>query len=233
MNDESGCPSDYSELFLTYFPMLRTIVFRNGIAIEDVEDVAMAILADFMEKDGISWYDAEKLHDVGENPDIPGDRYRTAKFKGMLRSYATKRAWNYRDKQMTRHKKEPWRLEKPLTDDGDSSWSESERYGVDSLDATEAQVVIRAAFQKTREILVSRSTSKRDYGKFIDLALQYGFLDNALDRRAMQEALHISASTLTQMINDLRNTMRPFVEGLLPVAVPNPEPPSPLCAASA
>jgi hypothetical protein len=234
----TGCPANYDELFSTYFPMMRQIVFRAGIAHEDVEDVAMDILARFIQKDGIDYYDPDRLHDVGENPDLPGARYRKAKFKGMLRGFTQTYVMQYRDKQMVRHRREPWRLEKPVTPDGTTTWAESEAYSVDTLADTEVSVVIIHALQRSREILVQRSTSKRDYGRFIDLAVEHGFFEGRLDRRSIQAELGISASTMTQMLNTLRSILRPLLteagvvrEASTPEPEPTPEPDDTLAVA--
>lgn len=214
MDPVTGCPDDYSELFATYFPMMRQIVYRAGIAQEDVQDVAMDILARFIEKDGIAYYDPHRLHDVGENPDLPGARYRKAKFKGMLRGFTQTYVMQYRDKQMVRHRREPWRLEKSLTSsgaDGDMTWADSDAYALDSVADVEVSVVIVSALKRSKEILITKSTKKRDYGRFIDLAVENGLLDYRLDRKALQTSLGISASTLTQMLNELRDIMRPLL----------------------
>lgn len=205
-------PRSYEELFLLCFPMLRGIAKNAGIAAEDIEDVAMELLTKFLSKDGLSWYDPNMLHDVGDNPEVAGDRYRTAKFKTMLRSWASKAVLNERDKQQRKQTREPWRLEASMDgEEGGTTWRESEEYAEESLEITENQVVIRAAILRTREILVTRSTPKRDYGRFIDLVIEGGLLDGTLDRRAVQETLQISASTLTQMIQDLRTIMAPLL----------------------
>lgn len=236
MDAATGCPDTYEELFLTYYPMLREIVARAGIASDDVRDVAMDLLTRFMERDGIAWYDPQYLHDTGESPDLPGDRYRTAKFKAMLRSWASKSVLSFRDKQMVRHRREPWRLEATWTAAGpDRTWAEHEDYAAEPLADVEVSVVIVHALQRSRRILVGRSTKKRDYARFIDLALQHGLLDGRLDRKALQEALDVSPSTLTQMLNELRGILRPMLTdaGIMPeakVAV-LPTPVTPLIAA--
>lgn len=205
--------------------MLRKICHRAGIASEDCEDVAASILADFMAKDGLNWYDPHRKFDVGENPNIPGDRYRTARFSNMLRSYASRRVLNYRDKQKVRHRREPWRLEARLTTahDGDRTWAESEYYAEDTLDAVEDSVVVRLAFQGAREILVQRSTPTRDYDRFITLTLQHGYLDDRVDRKALAVELGISVSTVNQMIKELWKVMRPRLSGTGLIAEPKPE----------
>lgn len=208
--------------------MMRQTIFRAGIASEDVQDVAMDILALFIEKDGINYYDAERLHDVGESPDLPGDRYRKAKFKGMLRGFTATYVMQYRDKQMTRHRREPWRLQATWAaphariDNMPTTWEEHEDYAVDPLADVEDAVVLVSAIRRTREILVERSTKKRDYARFIDLLVEHGCLDGRLDRRALQDALGISPSTLTQMINEMRGILRPMLSeaGMLPECAP-------------
>lgn len=214
MDQETGCPEDYAELFDAYFPMMVGVVSRSGIQALDVEDVAMDILARFIEKDGISYYDPERLHDVGESPDLPGARYRKAKFKGMLRGFTATYVMQYRDKQMIRHRREPWRLEKPVGYEHSSrevTWLEA-TMGETTVEPTldsEVSLCIVQALQKARESLINKG--KRDYCAFIDLCVQHGLLDGKLDRRAIAVALGVSTSTVTAMLKDLREILRPLL----------------------
>lgn len=194
--------------------MMKGVVATSGIATEDVEDVAMDILARFIEKDGIAYYDPNHLHDVGEHPDLPGARLRKAKFKGMLRGFTSIYVMQYRDKQMLRHRREPWRLEKPVNERGDT-WYET-NFSEQTEDLTfDAEVSVSLA-QCLREaytyLEAHKSSSIRDYRKFISLCIEHGYLDGKLDRKALAEALGISSSTVTNMVRELRTVLRPLLE---------------------
>lgn len=218
MDAATGCPKDYAELYEAYFPMMRGVVARSGISPEDVEDVAMDILARFIEKDGISYYDPHRLHDVGESPDLPGARFRKAKFKGMLRGFTATYVMQYRDKQMVRHRREPWRLETPVRNVGtqrEVSWVEmtfSETPNPqDSILDTEVSITLVRALKQARRQLEEHSTTFRDYPRFIDLCCNSGFMDGEVDRRAVASELGIGVSTVSSMLKVLRSTLDPLL----------------------
>lgn len=193
--------------------MMVGVVHSSGIAKEDVEDVAMDILARFIEKDGIAYYDPNHLHDVGENPDLPGARFRKAKFKGMLRGFTATYVMQYRDKQMIRHRREPWRLDLPVkAGEHMEPWGEVNILPDQSTMAdTEVAVSIIHALQQARKSLDEKTTEKRDYGRFLDLALQHGILEGKIHRKTLQMELGVSASTLNAMIKEVRATLRPML----------------------
>lgn len=120
----TGAPRDYAELYECYFGMMKSIVAKAGIAAHDVEDVAMEILTKFMERDGLSWYDPDLLHDVGRHPRLDGPRRRPARFQGLLRSFTSIYVRQHLDRQRTRAAREPHRLEEP-SHDGEATWSET------------------------------------------------------------------------------------------------------------
>ncbi len=218
MDPKTGCPEDYTELFREYFGMMTWEVSRSGIAYEDVQDVTMDILARFIEKDGISYYDPEHLHDVGESPDLPGARYRKAKFKGMLRGFTRTYVMAYRDKQMTRHRREPWRCDTPIWHHGAKepvSWLEAtfgdDPEADDALIDSEVSMAIVQALREVRSRLDHKSTLTRDYTAFIDACVRSGYLDGKLDRQKIMDELGISKGILNVMLREFRQTLRPIL----------------------
>ena len=181
------------------------------------EDVAMELLRKFLQKDGIAYYDPTRLHDVGDNPEVPGARYRRAKFKTMLRGFCQTYVLSERDKQMVRHQREPWRLEKRLNDGSEDgpTWAESDFYAEDPLEIVETQVVVRVAVDRSREILIERSTATRDYKRFCDLIEWQMFVEGRKkpDRKVLQAELGISASTVNAMWKEYKRVIGPMMEG--------------------
>lgn len=52
-------PKDYTELFQLYYDYIRKLVYRHGIDPQNVENVTMAVIMRFFEKDALSQYDPE------------------------------------------------------------------------------------------------------------------------------------------------------------------------------
>lgn len=122
ITSQTGAPRDYAELYEHYFPMIRSIVSKAGISNAEVEDVSMDLLTKFMEKDALSWYDPNLLHDVGNRPRLEGERLRPAKFQGLLRRFCTLYVRQHLDKQALRSRREPHRLEDRV---GETTWAEA------------------------------------------------------------------------------------------------------------
>ena len=216
MDPVTGCPDDYEELFVNYFPMMIGIVARSGIAPEDVEDVTMDILAKFIEKGGIAYYDPDRLNDVGTDPDLPGPRYRKAKFKGMLRGFTATYVMQYRDKQMIRHRFFPYRLEKSAGKDetGASVTFADLLPPTEPIEPLDISVSIVHAIRTARETLVSKSTPTRNYAAYLDVAIEFGLLDGKINRRMVRETLGISESVEHSMLKETRGTLRPLLVDL-------------------
>lgn len=105
IDSPSGAPADYAELYTHYFGAIQAMVAKAGIHNQDVEDVAMAILAKFMEKDALAQYDPEKLFDVGEHPKFEGPRHRPARFASYLRRFVFLYVKQHLDAQATQDRK--------------------------------------------------------------------------------------------------------------------------------
>lgn len=100
MDEDTGEPADYAELYSRYITMIVRLVRRAGIRDQDALDVAHEIIIKFMSADGLSWYDPDKLFAVGAGV------YRRARFHRMLRSFVSKCVLAERDRQITREARE-------------------------------------------------------------------------------------------------------------------------------
>lgn len=149
VNTATGCPKDYAELYECYFPMIKSIVVKWGIDSRDVEDVAMELLTKFMERDALAWYNPDLLHDVGDNPRLPGQKMRPAKFQGLLRRFCDLYVRQEWDKQKNLRRREVVRLEAPVSgEEGGSTWGEiaGEASSDGGLSSAEIRSVTTTAF---------------------------------------------------------------------------------------
>lgn len=210
MNTATGCPDNYSEMFERYFGMVRSVVTKSGIAPEDVEDVAMEIIAKFIQKEGLESYDPTRLHEV-KNPRTAGPAKRTARFSSMLRGFAATYVLQHRDKQAIRHRKEPYRLEKPvMLETGEqTSWGALMK-APELIDAAETSLSIMEAVCRTRAALAEYpQRGRRDVVACFDAAVRDGLLDGKVDRRKIGTELGVSESTVGSMMREIRTELRP------------------------
>lgn len=142
----------------------------------------------------------------------------------MLRGFTRTYVMQYRDKQTVRHRREPWRLQTSWMNEEaeEDTWTNSDAYAADPLGDVEISVAISTALRRSRDILVERGTEKRDYERFINLAVQHGYMDGKLDYLALQDVLGVSRSTVTVMLNELRDFMRPLLTEIGLVREPEP-----------
>lgn len=165
LTNATGAPKDYSELYVHYFPMIRSIVAKAGIAPADVEDVSMDLLTKFMERDALSWYDPEKLHDVGKRPRLEGERHRPAKFQGLLRRFCCLYVRQHLDRQALRSRREPHHLEDPARQgqgDGDGTWADAhgELLRTEPHATLEATLTTNACLQHALDLLEAEAHAR-------------------------------------------------------------------------
>lgn len=105
IDSPSGAPANYEELYIHYFDAMKAMVAKAGITPSNVEDVAMAILTKFMEKDALAEYDPHKLFDTGDRPKFKGPRHRTARFTSYLRRFVYLYVKQHLDAQAVQERK--------------------------------------------------------------------------------------------------------------------------------
>ena len=120
-------PKDYAEVWVEFYEPTKRWVRSKGVPDEYVEDVAQDVMAKFMEKDGLSFYDPHKEFDTGQyTQHIPGKRMRRATFTGYMRSFVLVYCMNYRDKiTKTIRREGTYRLDAPLDSDSTVTWLDS------------------------------------------------------------------------------------------------------------
>jgi hypothetical protein len=227
MDARTGCPTGdhlftaYEELFTAYFDMVKAIVYRSGIAPEDVEDVSMEIITTFMKKGALEKYDPNMKH-VIKNPVTPGGNVRTAKFKGMLSGFTRVYVMAHRDKQMMRHRKEPFRLEHRF--DEDISDSDQSDNGFDYVQAAstsnpieqhELSLSIRGAVLAARKEIVLRQAardaaktrSKKNLVACFDLLVSEGWMSGRITRLEASIRLGVSETSVGTMIKEIKQVL--------------------------
>lgn len=189
MDAATGQPRDYSELFETYFSIMCHIVYKSGIAKEDVEDVTMDLLIKFMEKDGINYYDPTK----------------PTKFSSMLRGFTATYVQTNRDKQAVRHKRIPWRLEALE----DLQWVDPLECSLENVDTA---ISLQQVLVKARSMLAERKERNKDYAAFFDACVRHGLTEGRLDRDALQRELGLTTSITRRMLVEVRLTLRSLLD---------------------
>lgn len=207
INSTTGAPASYEELFAEYFGFVKGLVAKAGIEPQDVEQVAMSIITKFLEKDALSWYDPEKLHDVGENPRIDGPRLRKARFSSLLGTFVKLYVRQHLDKQAMRSYKEPIRCETPIvTDEGVvSEWLELNGSAtmLDTSQEFTDWVASVDAYLRTLPV-----KGQRDLPRLFRLLVEQVIADGVADRKAIAREFGVSDTAVHQMVKDLRATLR-------------------------
>jgi hypothetical protein len=210
-------------VWVEFYEPTKRWVRAKGVPDGDVEDVAQDVMAKFMEKDGLSFYDPHKVFDTGVHTQrIPGARLRRATFSGYMRSFVAIYCLNYRDKILKTNRREGvFRLDAPLAEDSTITW-------VDSL-VSEGDMEDRAATGADCANVISlglMSMRERDRQRRADeaaqsrlrkraWALEDGFAVLAdslarfgvLDRGWVGEQLGLTPSQVAAMVAEMRDVL--------------------------
>lgn len=205
MDEVTGAPENYDELFTYYFDFIKAQVARAGIMPRDVEDVASEILLRFVEKDFLAKYDGGLLHDVGDHPRIPGARMRPARFQGLLRSFVGKYVLQYRDKQMTKARKEPIYCDQPVgSSEGEQrSWIDLFSDNVVRVDVDDLEFWSWVG-QAAHHLDQLEVRGKRDLAAVFRATVAMVVEDGRADRAAVAEKVGMAYTSVSMAYKDLR-----------------------------
>lgn len=220
MDAATGCPTGdrlftaYEELFTTYFDMVKMLVQKAGIQPVEVEDVAMEIIAKFIEKNGLENYDPHRtfsradLH--GANRGWSGySKPKTAKFKGMLQGFTRVYVMSHRDKQKAKAYREPLRLEKIMPDGNE--WGANIVDSSDIYDDCEVRVSVQNAVARARFELMVREEEQGQGDRLtsvFDVMIQENYMGGRLTQKAVAERLDMSAAAVGVIFREIKTVLR-------------------------
>jgi len=128
--DYSTAPESYEELFKNYYSFVVGLVGKQGISLDNREDVASEILLRFYERDFLNEF----------NPDLSFEvngRIVKARFKSFLSAFVVNYVRSHRDRQNLRIKREP------LIVDGAATLVDHEHYEDDYSALYEEELVLK------------------------------------------------------------------------------------------
>lgn len=208
----TGCPSDYSDFFASYWPYVKQMVAKAGIASEDVEDVAMEVVAKFIEKDALSYFDPDYTVNIQGPMRTEGSRTRHPRFSSLLKRFCYLYSLTPRDKQEVRHRNVPLRLEGPHPDRSgdtlvdrlaDESCASTEDDWCAAMDATDALTRARGDFDEATVIL-------------FDHCLAIASAQQNVNPRSLAKAAGIKQAEATVALTVIQETLAvrldPYVE---------------------
>lgn len=205
-------PADYEELFRQFFDHTKKVVASKGIAIEDIEDAAANLFVTFMDKDALTWYDPSKFG--GKTPP----------FKSLFNRFITTYVLQLRDKQETRHKREPIRLETPAGDK--SIWVdvhapvETDEALIASIESSiDLQETIRAAIERLRK--VPQKSYKRDLVHLFKVMVRRAMDGDEVTGSVLAREVGLSDTIVYEMCRTIRSELRDLgFDGWLKEAIP-------------
>lgn len=219
-------PKDYAEVWLEFYEPTKRWVKAKGVPDADVEDVAQDVMAKFMEKDGLAFYDPHKQFDTGVHTQrIPGARMRRATFNGYMRGFVAIYCLNYRDKVVKTIAREgTFRLDAPVNGDSQLTWgdalvTEGELEDIAAGGADCAKVLREGVIEMRtrdwrREAGQTLPNAKRSRKR--SWTLEGGFETVAqsltrfgvLDRRWVGEQMGLTPSQVASMLLEMREVLR-------------------------
>lgn len=109
--DYSVAPDSYEELFKTYYSFVVGLVGKQGISLDNREDVASEILLRFYERDFLNEFNPNLTFEVN-------GRLVRARFKSFLSAFVVNYVRSHRDRQNLRAKREPLVIDQAVYPDG-------------------------------------------------------------------------------------------------------------------
>jgi hypothetical protein len=147
------------------------------------------------------------LHDVGENPRVPGERLRPARFSSFLRSFVVKSVLAHRDKQAVRTRREPTRLETPVavSEDGSVlSWADV----FSPVNEIPTDVEFWDWIRSARDYLLTRpQKGKRDLVRCFEAIVRQVVANGVVNRREIVDEFGCSDTAVFLMFKDLREEL--------------------------
>lgn len=200
IDSDTGAPESFEDLVIHYGDFVKSLVIRYGIAYQDAEDISQEILLKFYERDALSWFDGDKLHPAGKT-------MKRARFASFLRAFVSKYVLSHRDKQHTRARKEPFRLEHLTEDESGGTWGDS------VPDDSQTAVLEMADFSEWLDRVSEYLAALPERGRAGELhvvfvmAVSSLFETGAVDRKAIAAHYEVSDTAVTQMFRDLRHEL--------------------------
>lgn len=211
-------PADYAEVWVEFYEPTKRWVRAKGVPDDEVEDVAQDVMAKFMEKDGLAFYDPHKVFDTGVHTQrIAGPRHRRATFSGYMRSFVNIYCLNYRDKVLkVRHREGRFRLDAPVGEDSTVTWLDSlvvegdmEDTAVTGADC--ASVISLGIVSMRKRDSAGHPSSRRrkawvledGFAVVADSMANYG----VIDRKWVAEQMGLSPSQVAAMLAEMRDVL--------------------------
>jgi DNA-directed RNA polymerase specialized sigma24 family protein len=110
--DYSTAPESYDELFRNYYSFVVGLVGKQGISLDNREDVASEILLRFYERDFLNEFNPNLSFEVN-------GKTVKARFKSFLSAFVVNYVRSHRDRQNLRIKREPLIMDAPLLSHND------------------------------------------------------------------------------------------------------------------
>lgn len=217
-------PSDYAQVWVEFYEPTKRWVRAKGVPDNEVEDVAQDVMAKFMEKDGLAFYDPRKVFDTGTHTQrIPGARMRRATFSGYMRSFVAIYCLNYRDKVLkTLHREGTFRLDAPMAEDSTVTWLDSlvvegdmEDTAVAGADCS-AVISLGIVAMRKRDSVRREAEAARTRLRARPWALEDGFAVVAdsmanfgtIDRKWVAEQMGLTPAQVAAMVAEMREVLK-------------------------
>lgn len=199
-------PANYSELFSHYYEYVQKLVVASGIEFQSAEDVTMAILTTFMEKDVLSDFDPERVH-----------HGRKAVFMTFLSGFVRIYVRHYRDKQaklvVREGRSTDVRISQFEGDVGGDTWIDV--FG--PIVETDYDAVYDASFLSgIRSHLATasagRKDSKLDLVAFFDALMTQMDMDGEVSTTALMAHFGVTRTTIHNWMDRLRTEVAVALE---------------------
>ena len=193
-------PESFSEMFTHYYSYVIRLVVTMGIDSQNAEDVAMAILTTFFEKDALAQYD----------PNFEGQHKRKVLFRTFLSGFVASYVRHFRDMERVRRVRDLTYIDEPVTssiDNSSYSWIDlfGPVYEEDFDDRLNEEDLIRQIRARLVATARSNSQDRCDMPDLFDQIVEQSKTIGKVDVKALSERFGVSTTSVQNWIKRLRS----------------------------
>lgn len=197
-----AAPASYDEMYREYKPLITTIVAKEGIVAQDVDDVSHEILCKILGHDMLADYDPTKEHDTAQGA-------RPARFNTFLASVVKIYCRHYRVRQVKQYHREPAILDQAAGDEDGATLAETRalEYGLaEESDPghIEGRMVVEDILRSMDD---HEQRGTRDLKGALRIAAEQVARDGVIDRAEIAQRLGVGSSTVSNIFADLKEEL--------------------------
>jgi DNA-directed RNA polymerase specialized sigma24 family protein len=196
-------PKSFEDMFLHYYAFVHKFVKKMGIAPKDAEDITMAILVKFYERESFDYYDDEYVRE--DNP-----TQKVAAFRTFLTGFVKLYLRHYRERQTARDYREAVSLDSTLTG------TDTLMYDHPSNAVEDSHIELFSAELESRirkHLAATPNRGKLNLSEFFEQVCDHVDRYDKVNRAELASHFGVGVSTINNWLSTLRTHVDIVISG--------------------